>query len=283
MPEFFLDPAHHGHGHGHGHGKKDFNSSTNVKRSAFLSIDAVSVGFNRAQANFENSVYTKAASGEGSFLIVFIVLFIQIFSPVRIIMVNYEHFVHECATFGSTMEWDKGIQNVFLVALVWQGIVNDIERSICGLEFASGLSSKMPYGWMVHLGILLTPMVNCASGLATAFILCDPEISIVDQCVFSFAMLDINRLDEEIGKLSDVFQIACSPYEGADPEEEDDEVGERYMENFGPWVDPFLKDDHTHLCTSDGHTHLHRVVQFFKKISWVLSVAMPLVMFLCLF
>ena len=62
------------------------------------------------------------------------------------------------------------------------------------------------------------------TGIAASFLLLDPEIKLVDAAINSFALLFINRLDEDFGKLEDVIYIATKSEEGLDHEEDDEEV-----------------------------------------------------------
>ena len=233
------------------------------------------VNFARAKDCFECSVYCRIAAGEGSVLILVMILFLQLFSPLRIAVMNSVH-LEDCFSFNQGgMPWDTHFQNTLFVVLVWQAIVNDTERSISGFEFASGLQN-LPSKWVVWLGLLLTPVVNSMTGVAATFILLDPEIKIVEAAINSFALLFLNRLDDDFGALDDVFQIALSPEEGMDPEEEDEQVAERYLESFGPWNDPY--QSHNKLENLG-----HHFVTYATRVIWFFSVALPFVFMMCAF
>jgi len=201
-----------------------------------------------------------------------VILTLQLFSPTKIMLANLEN-LHVCLTIGSdlAMPWDIQFQNLLFVILVWQAIINDTERSITGLQYAIGLKN-LPRYWPIWVGFITTPLVNSMTGVAASFLLLDPEIKLVDAAINSFALLFINRLDEDFGKLEDVVNIASKAEEGLEPEEEDQEVAERYFKEFGPWSYEWM-----------GGT---RKIAFYFitamcRMMWLLSVIMPSIFLYC--
>jgi hypothetical protein len=230
------------------------------------------VSFDKAKRCFENSIFCRVACGEGSVFICFIILTLQLFSPFGIMMKNLTN-LEICLTVGSdlAMPWDIQFQNLLFVTLVWQAIVNDTERSIAGLQYAIGLK-RLPRNWCIWLGFLSTPVVNTMTGLAASFLLLDPEIKMVDAAINSFALLFINRLDEDFGKLEDVVYIASKGEEGLDHEESDEEVAERYLTAYGPWTDEWLEG---------GQRFIFIFVTVMCRFMWLASIVVPSTFFFC--
>lgn len=230
------------------------------------------VHFDKAKRCFENSIFCRVAVGEGSLFICIVILVLQLFSPTKIMLAN-EKNLEVCLTVGSdlAMPFDIQFQNLLFVILVWQAIVNDTEKSITGLQYAIGLVN-LPRPWAIWLGFLTTPIVNTMTGVAASFLLLDPEIKLVDAAINSFALLFINRLDEDFGKLEDVIYIASKSEEGLDHEEDDEEVAQRYMEAYGPWSYGWL---------SGMQKVAFVLITVLCRFMWLLSICIPCVFLYC--
>jgi hypothetical protein len=211
---------------------------------------------------------------EGSTVICLVILVLQLFSPTMIMLANVDN-LRVCLTIGSdlAMPFEVQFQNLLFVILVWQQIVNDTEKSITGLQYAVGLE-KLPRPWAIWLGFLTTPIVNSMTGIAASFLLLDPEIKLVDAAINSFALLFINRLDEDFGKLEDVLYIATKMEEGLDHEEDDEEVAKRYLHHFGPW-------SYEWLTASTCSRVCFGFISSLCRVMWLLSIVMPSIFLYC--
>lgn len=230
------------------------------------------VHFDKAKRCFENSIFCRVAVGEGSTFICFVILTLQLFSPTKIMLANLTN-LEICLTWGSdlAMPPDIQFQNLLFIILVWQAIVNDTEKSITGLQYAIGLE-RLPRPWAIWLGFLTTPIVNSMTGIAASFLLLDPEIKLVDAAINSFALLFINRLDEDFGKLEDVIYIATKSEEGLDHEEDDVEVANRYFKEYGPWSYGWLSGFQK-VCFA--------FITSMCRFMWLLSIILPSVFLYC--
>lgn len=230
------------------------------------------VAFDKAKRCFEQSIFCRVACGEGSWFICLVIVVLQLYSPFMIAYDNYSN-VELCLTTGSEEALPASIQfqNLLFIVLVWQAIINDTEKSMTGLQYAIGLK-RLPSPFFIWIGFLLTPIVNTTTGIAASFLLLDPEIKLVDAAINSFALLFINRLDEDFGKLEDVIYIATKPEEGLDHEESDEEVADRLFSHYGPWSDEWIEGFSS--CAFKSITGLCR-------LGWLLSIVVPCVFFYC--
>lgn len=232
------------------------------------------VAFDKAKRCFEQSIFCRVACAEGSWFICLIIIVLQLYSPLMIALDNIEN-VDLCLSTGSERALPPKIQfqNLLFIVLVWQAIVNDTEKSITGLQYAVGLE-RLPNPWAIWLGFLSTPIVNTMTGIAASALLLDPEIKLVDAAINSFALLFINRLDEDFGKLEDVLYIATKPEEGLDHEESDEEVADRLFKQYGPWADTWF-EGFPRCC--------FQLITALCRFGWLLSIVVPGIFLYCAF
>ena len=90
--------------------------------------------------------------------------------------------------------------------------------------------------------------------------------------ITAFALLFINRLDEDFGKLEDVLYIATKAEEGLDHEEEDAEGASRYFQEYGPWSYEWLSG-----CQKVAFGFITAMC----RVMWLLSLVLPSIFLYC--
>ena len=128
----------------------------------------------------EANIYNRiAVTYDGHLFKGCLILFLQIFTPYRIIMNNIEN-VQKCEAFGDLlMPWDTVIVSTCLIYLLWLTILNDTMKSMRGFEYILSIT-HIPRRYAAIAGMLITPVTNMLTGMAASVVLLSAETTIVD-------------------------------------------------------------------------------------------------------
>lgn len=137
---------------------------------------------------FESSIYTRLAEAkEHSLIRALIIGFMQIFIPISIIIDNHSNY-EECSIASDIiMSWDTIAAGTLLIYFLWLTIMQDTLKSMRGLEFLLGLQD-LPRPWGAMLGLILTPISGCLTGIAASVALLNPQVTVVDVAKDSMAL-----------------------------------------------------------------------------------------------
>jgi hypothetical protein len=187
---------------------------------------------------FEPSVYTRAAcTSSGALFQALLIAFAQIFIPYRIIVANLDN-ISACNNLSvELMPCDTIIVGTIMMYYLWLSIINDTAKSMKVFEFLLGLKN-LPRRWIAILGMLITPIGYCLTGVAGSIVLLSAETTMVDIAKDSMALFFINRMDEDFGGLHSMVGL-LSRYIRKDKlvrvSDEADDIADSLEQQYGPW------------------------------------------------
>lgn len=221
----------------------------------------------------EANIYNRIAiTNDGHLFKGCLILFLQIFTPYRIIIDNFEN-VQQCHAFGDfLMPWDTVIISTCLIYLLWLTILNDTMKSMRGFEYILSMT-HIPRRYAAIAGMLITPITNLLTGTAASVVLLSSEITVVDIAKDSMALFFISRLDEDFGGLHSMVAVVKRRFEWMNNEEEIDEDNftEYALNKCGPYDSSIVKVD----------SLIEYVILFLEYTFIVCSFIVPFIYFSC--